>query len=202
MQPIKEILTAVGKDIILTANLDSFNSLESESIILTFEGPYPEGREKLLAIEEVGIKVKVAEKSVDFWSQEALNTITAAQVRQYEIPATTLHNLAFNNFNLLFILASNDFNAESHLTPHREELEFFIGLVNNHPSEIFRTDYMHYWRALCNRVINVFKKEHTFSSDFSANSKMAILMEMNKLVTFVNSLEEKLIQARETQEEA
>jgi hypothetical protein len=189
MQPIKEILTSVGKDIITTANLDSFNTLDSETIWLEFEGPYPQGKEKLLAIEDVGIKVKVDEKAYDFWSPEVLNTIPLNQARCYELPVSTLHTLAFNNFNLLFILAINDFNSESHLAPHREEFEFFITLINNHPNEIFRTDYKHYWRALCNRVINVFKKEHTFSSEFSANSKMAILMEMYKLVAFVDNLE-------------
>ena len=189
MQPIKEILTSVGKDIITTANLDSFNNLDSETIRLEFTGPYPQGKEKLLAIEDVGIKVRLGDEAYDFWSPEVLNTIPLDQARHYELPVGSLHTLAFNNFNLLFLLAYNDFNAESHLAPHREEFEFFITLINHHPNEIFRTDYKHYWRALCNRVINVFKKEHTFSSEFSVNSKMAILMEMYKLVAFVDTLE-------------
>ena len=44
MQPIKEILIGVGKDIILSANLESFNSLDTLSVILEFSGPYPDGR--------------------------------------------------------------------------------------------------------------------------------------------------------------
>lgn len=188
MQPIKEILIGVGKDIILSANLESFNSLDTLSVILEFSGPYPDGKESLLAIEDVGIKLKIDDKSYDFWAPESLNTIPSSGTRYYEVPLSTLHTLAFNNFNLLFILAINNFNAESHLRPHREEFEFFLGLLNKYPDEIFNSDLRHYWRALCNRVINVFKKQHTFSNEFSENSRLAILMEMSKLVTYIDEM--------------